>query len=261
MPTIKELRRICQNSIDDELNRTLRVKIHRFFSIYITRILIKTPITPNQITLFSIFIILFTAGLFATGNYFLSLLTIIPMELVIILDCVDGEVARYKKSFSLNGVFIEKLPEVISLPLIYGGVTIGVFQNEHGIIFLIFGISAIIFNFFNSIIQNLKHSTILCRLMDLSKEKSLYKDVINIQPKKSDKIKLSKKILKEIFQWIQCSKSIYIIYVAAIFNFLSYIILVYGTLLPILTIVIIIKELKTGTEHWEYLFKQFQNKN
>lgn len=170
-PTIKELREICQKPSEMHDFGTLRGKIHRFFSIYITRLIINTRITPNQVTLSLLFFNALVAFFFATGNYLFSILAIIPFELMIIIDQVDGELARYKKTTSLDGLFLDSLSEVILMPLVFAGVTIGVMQNNFDILLLIFGISAIFFSFYNGIIQYLKHEVIFSKLIECAQGK------------------------------------------------------------------------------------------
>lgn len=265
MPTIKELRKICQNPDDTNVDSSFRVKVLRFFSIYITRLLINTPITSNQISLSTIFVIIIAAFLFSTGDRILSTLAIILIFLFMVLDCVDGEVARYKKSMSVNGLFVELLPEIIFLPILYAGITIGVFRNHESLLFLIFGVSAIIFSFYNGIIQYIKHEAIFSKLIDYSQGEipdetnEIVESTKSQKPYKNKKTPL-RKLFQLVFPWIQGSSSTFIMFIAAAFNYLDVFLFIYGILLPLFTIIIIHHEIKIGTHPWHYLFESFSKK-
>jgi phosphatidylglycerophosphate synthase len=72
----------------------------RKVSRYITRVFVKTPITPNQTTvLWGILSVLnsYTVYLALTGTWWAIPLVPVIYQFCFILDCVDGEVARYKK--------------------------------------------------------------------------------------------------------------------------------------------------------------------
>ena len=61
---IKDLREICQVHKRGYGKYSMRLKIYRFFSIYITRLLIETPITANQLTVLTIIVAIIAAVLF-----------------------------------------------------------------------------------------------------------------------------------------------------------------------------------------------------
>lgn len=82
--------------------------ILRKISIRITSILVERNIHPNTITLFSLLVGFSAAYVTAQGSYLAggSLLL-----LSLILDCVDGEIARYKSAFSALGAWLDALSD------------------------------------------------------------------------------------------------------------------------------------------------------
>jgi phosphatidylglycerophosphate synthase len=72
----------------------------RQVSHYITRVLVRTPTTPNQTTvLWGTLSVLntYTVYLALTGTWIAIPFIPVIFELAFVLDCVDGEIARYKK--------------------------------------------------------------------------------------------------------------------------------------------------------------------
>jgi phosphatidylglycerophosphate synthase len=71
----------------------------RKISRYITRVLVRTPITPNQTTvLWGTLSVLnsYTVYVALTGGWWLVPLIPIIYQFCFVLDCVDGEIARFK---------------------------------------------------------------------------------------------------------------------------------------------------------------------
>lgn len=70
--------------------------VTRFISRQLTRQIIKTPITPNMITLISFMVGLGAAACFLAGNYAMGVAGAGLLLLSTWVDCTDGEVARLK---------------------------------------------------------------------------------------------------------------------------------------------------------------------
>lgn len=261
-PTIKELREICQTPKRGYGRFSIRLKIYRFFSIYITRILIDTPITANQLTIFTILVVIISAALFGFGNYLYSIVAAILLLSIEILDCLDGEVARYKGLSSLKGVYIDGVAHSIFTPVIFAGITLGVFTTTDKIIFLVFGILAIVFSALMPVLQGTKDSKFLYKLIAFSKGHNL----IDLPPKKEspENIAKSPSLLKLIFKrgynFLKFTFLKYIIALAAIFDFLHFLIAIFGIIYPILWLIFFIKEANSGTDHLNHLVDPYRPK-
>jgi 1L-myo-inositol 1-phosphate cytidylyltransferase / CDP-L-myo-inositol myo-inositolphosphotransferase len=82
----------CGLSNDSFMDRS----VTRFISRQLTRQIIKTPVTPNMITLVSLIIGLGAAACFLAGSYAMGVAGAGLLLLSTWVDCTDGEVARLK---------------------------------------------------------------------------------------------------------------------------------------------------------------------
>ncbi|AWL41860.1 MULTISPECIES: CDP-alcohol phosphatidyltransferase family protein [Streptomyces] len=81
----------------------------REISLRIDRHLVNTRITPNQLTyVMTVAGVLAAPALLVPGVWG-ALLGVLMVQLYLLLDCVDGEVARWKKQFSLGGVYLDRV--------------------------------------------------------------------------------------------------------------------------------------------------------
>ncbi|QNE73666.1 CDP-alcohol phosphatidyltransferase family protein [Streptomyces finlayi] len=81
----------------------------REVSLRIDRHLVNTRVTPNQLTY-----VMTVAGALAAPALLVpgitgALLGVLMVQLYLLLDCVDGEVARWKKQYSLAGVYLDRV--------------------------------------------------------------------------------------------------------------------------------------------------------
>lgn len=120
MESIKELREQLQK---EKLEGRERPWGYRLFqrgpSIYLTRLFLRTPITPNTITLLSILSGFYGAYILLSSNWEMKMLAFLFFYLHLLLDRVDGEVARYKRQFSLKGIYLDELNHYIIPPLFF----------------------------------------------------------------------------------------------------------------------------------------------
>lgn len=69
---------------------------NRKCSKWITRALLRTPLTPNGVTVLAALVGLLSGAVFALGGYAAGITGALLFQLSAILDCCDGEVARLK---------------------------------------------------------------------------------------------------------------------------------------------------------------------
>jgi phosphatidylglycerophosphate synthase len=81
----------------------------RHLSIYATRALLPTGISPNGVTW--LMIVVGVVGAFATPlpGIVGPLLCALAMQVQILLDCSDGEVARWRQRFSPAGIYLDRI--------------------------------------------------------------------------------------------------------------------------------------------------------
>ncbi|WP_076259310.1 CDP-alcohol phosphatidyltransferase family protein [Intrasporangium flavum] len=95
----------------------------RHLSIYATRWLLPTHITPNGVTW--LMIVVGVAGAFAIpfGGIWGPVVAVVAMQLQILLDCSDGEVARWRQRFSPAGIYLDRIGHYVteaSIPVAIG---------------------------------------------------------------------------------------------------------------------------------------------
>src|SRR3954449_12000060 len=78
-------------------------------SPYLTRQLIRTRITPNAVTWLMILVGVLAAGLIAIPGVWTALGAVLLIQLQILLDCSDGELARWRQKFSPVGIYLDRL--------------------------------------------------------------------------------------------------------------------------------------------------------
>ncbi len=107
--------------IVDPPNRYVRYPLARA----LLPLAMRTPVTPNQITAFHALIGIASGVLIARGSTTELVLAFFLGELRMVLDCLDGVVARAKKLFSPNGRTIDELGDAVG----YVAMQIGVYFN------------------------------------------------------------------------------------------------------------------------------------
>jgi phosphatidylglycerophosphate synthase len=116
--SIRRLREVCQATAPNPAKESKIGRFTRIFSIYLTYIFLRLPFTPNQISIIGVAV--FFAGAFAyfSPDRNTQLLGPALYFLSILLDGVDGEVARFRNAQSkVGGAYVEP----VSHDLMYGG--------------------------------------------------------------------------------------------------------------------------------------------
>ncbi len=154
--SIKELKKICQKENDNWYGRYFVRKI----SIYITKLLLKTEVTPNQISGLSILIGIIAGIFFVFGNYWYTLVGALLLLLSNIVDCVDGEIARYRKSTSIAGKYIESLNDYIVHPFIFVCISFGLYNIFHNVFIFVLGFLIVLFSYWGAVAPALVYETL-----------------------------------------------------------------------------------------------------
>ena len=105
----------------------------------ITRWLLNTPITPNQITLFSFFLGLLSAVLFLQGDYWTSITASTLLILSTWVDGADGEIARIKFMETATGKILDIYCDNIIHFLIFSAIGYGVYDKTGQNMYLYLG--------------------------------------------------------------------------------------------------------------------------
>jgi len=108
-----------------------------FYSVFFLRkisklftwLAVRLKMTPNQVTLISFAIGLLSAYEFSKGNFWAIFAGAVLLQLSIIIDCVDGELARYTRQFSQLGAWLDAITDRIKEYLVFFALAYGAAQN------------------------------------------------------------------------------------------------------------------------------------
>lgn len=137
------------SEIADIYRQSKKKKDINLFTEYVARppaavflyFLRNTRITPNQVTFLATFVAAGAGAMFALlpGHLWLILAALV-FELSFVLDCVDGQLARLKKIASPLGHLLDFLMDELKAMLIYGCVTVRVWQDTGETYILLVGL-------------------------------------------------------------------------------------------------------------------------
>ncbi|WP_022671037.1 sugar phosphate nucleotidyltransferase [Hippea alviniae] len=136
---LKSLKKKTDGPISYYLNRPI--------STFITRLLVNTNITPNQITIFSFLLSIFGSYLISIGSYLWLVIGGFVVQLSSIIDGCDGEIARLKFLSSDYGAWLDRSLDRYSDGFLIMGLTLYLFKNDHSILNIIVGFLALIGSF------------------------------------------------------------------------------------------------------------------
>ena len=94
-----------------------------FYNGWMVRILYSTPITPNQITVLSFFVGLFSMGFYVSGRSDSLIWGAIFLYVKVLLDNIDGNLARVRGTSSRLGRFLDSLTDFLVTVMIYIGIS------------------------------------------------------------------------------------------------------------------------------------------
>lgn len=95
----------------------------RHLSVRLTRLLLPTHLSPNGVTWLMIVVGVLGAFLTPLPGLTGPVLVVLAMQLQILLDCSDGEVARWRQRFSPAGIYLDRVGHYLtegSLPIALG---------------------------------------------------------------------------------------------------------------------------------------------
>lgn len=128
-----------RSQTDGWIARTLNKPV----SFAITRRLLKTTITPNQITAVNVFLALVAASCVAWGEYGLRCVGALLIQFHSVLDGCDGEVARLKGSTSKFGAWFDTLADDFSNNLFFAALVCGLWLSGQKLWVLVFGVGVL----------------------------------------------------------------------------------------------------------------------
>lgn len=264
--SIKELRRICQTKKQPLYMELFSMKV----SIYITKTLLYTKISADYVTMAMIAFLIVGSLFMSLGSLWMILAGISLIHFTVILDNVNGELARYRKEDGIIGTFLEQVYHNLAVPFLFFWLAFGIFLKTGLKSVLVFGFLAAVFGL-PIILKSIKDAIIEERLTEIRKnlkQKKIAITDLNIEGGSSSKGKSLYKIYR-IFRafWVYPANIVHITILTlleiinSIYGFApGYIFLIlytylYGTVSTIIQTVAFIVNYKGKTvEHYYQLF-------
>jgi phosphatidylglycerophosphate synthase len=115
-PSLAELRPVCQPGTvlaRRNAEHWLALLYIRRLSLPVTRLLAPTRVTPNQITVLMMLIGLGATALLLIDGLVGALAFALGIQVYLLLDCTDGELARWRRVTSARGVYLDRLSHYV----------------------------------------------------------------------------------------------------------------------------------------------------
>lgn len=141
IPSIKELRQTAsKKSTNGFLN-----PMCDYLAFYPAKLFLYLPFNPVQITVIWILIKIVMALLLIKGGYLLTVVALTIFQLASILDGVDGIVARYRKDYSYNGIYLDYIGHYLCNSLLLICLGLGTYLTNDNIFALFAGLMGAFF--------------------------------------------------------------------------------------------------------------------
>jgi phosphatidylglycerophosphate synthase len=111
-PTVQELRRIAQpeSTVGRASAEHWAGRLYmRYISIYLTRLLVPTRVTPNAVTWLMLLCGPAASAVLAVPKWWTAVIALLLIQLQGYLDCVDGELARWRRQTGPVGIYVDRL--------------------------------------------------------------------------------------------------------------------------------------------------------
>jgi phosphatidylglycerophosphate synthase len=111
-PSVAEFRAVAQpqSTMDRRSGEHWAGALYmRHLSIYATWVLAKTPISPNQVTGLMIVCGVAAGAVLALPGFWAALAAAVLIQLYLLLDCSDGELARWTGRTSIAGIYLDRV--------------------------------------------------------------------------------------------------------------------------------------------------------
>ena len=120
-----------------------------------------TFITPNRLTLLSFMLTMVTATLIVIGSTENLIWAGTILQIAYIIDCMDGQLARYRQVTSKMGSFLDKLSDHIKFPMVLLALALEAhYHDAVSIAPILLGIVSVFFIGYLSYLKNLAWDTL-----------------------------------------------------------------------------------------------------
>ena len=146
LPSVRELRSITQP--DNVVNRPnaehwMGRLYLRALSPYVTRIAIRSGLSANSVTALMILTGLIGVWSFALSGP-LAYIGVAGVQIYLLLDCVDGEVARFRRTQSAKGIYLDRWGHYVVETSLFIALGIRAFNGDE-VKYVVIGLLAALF--------------------------------------------------------------------------------------------------------------------
>jgi len=146
--SMAELRELCKKQYYSKVQKWMH-----YLMLYVTRPLLRTNITPDQITAFWLILQLFGSGFMVFGVYWMNVVGVVLYTVAMLLDYVDGQIARIKKISTYKGIYLEELGIYFGSPVFFLCLSIGVGRSSGDLRYLILGVVSALCILYSKLVQ------------------------------------------------------------------------------------------------------------
>lgn len=204
---LHELNKKCQKPNYKTKGNWMVRHILRDLALPITRLLLHTKITANQVTLIAVLTGLFS-GIFLTfKSDFAFLCGVLLLQLWYLLDHVDGQIARYRETACLSGRFFDFVMHHLIHGIILFSLGVYFFRYTDNFFFVVFGFIGSIATFCFNMIYDVQAKTFMEVLSNSHSVEKKSSSAEVSQPKTADENSGKAKI---IFSWVHKSFEIHV---------------------------------------------------
>jgi len=182
MESIEELKKKCQRNRDFG-KMSVILPYYNNVSIYMTKLLLYTPISANQTSMLSMLFGIIASILFIFINPTFYIIPVIFLHLWVLGDFCDGSIARYRGTADKSGIgsFFDWFGEHSVPPILFLLISLRYFFDSFSLIPLLLGILASLFWF---ILYFWPHVRNIIHMFSQNKKESLARIKKTISPTK-----------------------------------------------------------------------------
>lgn len=188
--SLKELNKICQKQNYKTQGNWMVRNVLRDAALPLTWVLLHTPISANQVTLIALMIGILGEFLFIGASPGAFLAGALFLQLWYLLDHVDGQIARYRKTATLSGRYFDFLMHHIIHGVLYFFLGVYCYRETHQLFWLFLGFMTS----FDIVLFNLSYDitskAILERIRQMGKI-AVKKDLNTVEDKSNSEISIS----------------------------------------------------------------------
>jgi phosphatidylglycerophosphate synthase len=127
-PSARAAERTLWKSLTSSADGLVDRHFNRPVGRVLSKLLIHTPVTPNQISVFATLVGVLSAYCFAVGHWRAAVLGAVLLQLSAIIDCVDGDVARVVFKESPLGKWLDLVGDQVVHLSVFAALGVGLWR-------------------------------------------------------------------------------------------------------------------------------------